>query len=44
MCVFLTPKTGQYTDVGLIEQWQSVVADVKVRKVRDEIISHEEAH
>lgn len=44
VCVCLTPQAGQNTDVGLVQQRQCVMADVKMREVRDKIVSHEEAH
>lgn len=42
--VFLTPQARPNTDVGLVQQWQSIMIDVKMRKVRNEIVSHKEAH
>lgn len=42
--VCLTPQTRQHTDVGLVQQWQSIVTDVEIREVRDEVVSHQEAH
>ena len=44
VCVCLTPQAGQNTDVGLVQQRQCVMADVKMREVRDKIVSHKEAH
>lgn len=44
VCVSLTIKAGQHTDVSLIQQRQSIVIYVKMRKVRDEVVPHEEAH
>lgn len=43
-CASLTSHGGQGPDVGLVQQRQSIVTDVKVGEVRDEIISHQEAH
>ena len=40
----LTPERGQHTDVGAVEQRQSVVVDVQVRQVRDEVVAHQETH
>lgn len=40
----LTPELGQHADVGAVKQRQSVVVDVQVRQVRDEVIAHQEAH
>lgn len=40
----LTPQAGQNADVGLVQERQGVVADVQVRKVRDEVVPHQEAH
>lgn len=44
VCACLTAKAWQNTDVGLVEQRQSIVTDVKMREVRDEIVPHQEAH
>lgn len=43
-CVCLTPNPWQNTDVGLVEQRQSIMTDVKMREVRDEIVPHQEPH
>lgn len=42
--VALTPELGQHADVGAVKQRQSVVVDVQVRQVRDEVVAHQEAH
>lgn len=44
MCVSLTSQAWQHTDVSLVQQRQSIMINVKVREVRDKIISYKEAH
>lgn len=41
---WLTPQTGQHANVSSIEQWQCIVIDVQVRKMRDEVIPYQETH
>lgn len=41
---FLTPYAGKHVDVCLVQERQSIVVDVKIWQVRDEIISHKETH
>ncbi len=41
---WLTAQTGQHADVSSIEQWQCIVIDVQVRKMRDEVIPHQKTH
>lgn len=41
---WLTPQTGQHADVSSIEQRQCIMIDVQVRKMRDEVIPHQETH
>lgn len=40
----LTIQLGQDFDVGLVEQWQSVVVNVDVRQMGKEVVAHKKAH